>query len=329
MTKTPADPTHDPPSPGLPADVAENIRLSAATVADPAMILMTALASQPADSIDDALDQLVANRTEILAAAAEGVAETSRRPAQLEPELRFEPELARVRRDRSDHELRGKLLFADLLERKTATQVLVWTLCGLELSATDATLIDHLGVCCQIGDPCIWPLAIARRISASTGELGRVLAGASANMISPKLGPHSIGAFMRFADDVEAQQTHGRSVSEILQGFAERQATLPGINRPFLGQDERIAPMTRLVQAHGRGEGKTFRLALALDEYFAAAKGIRLNAAGMLGAVYRDLGLTPEAAQSVCLLHLLPLALAQHCFVQERREGSEPRVAVE
>lgn len=297
--------------------VLENVRLSAAAEVEPAMVLVTALMSRRSSSIDEALDQLIEHRRAIVAAAAEGVAETSRRPAQLEPALVFDPEVARVRRDLADHELRGRLLFDELLGRKTFFQVVAWTLCGVELSAQDAALVDHLGVSCQLGDPCIWPLAIARRISAETADLGRVVAGATANMISPKLGPKAIGAFMRFADAVEAEVAAGASLAEVLDGRIEAGAVIPGVNRPFLGQDERVPHMTRLVESHGRARGKTVRLALRIDAHFCVAKGIRLNAAGMLGAVYRDLGLPPAAAESLCLVHLLPLALCQHTFVQE------------
>src|SRR5438309_5694929 len=97
--------------------VLDNLRLALASGADPAMLLSVALASMAPRTMEEAFDQLDDKKAAILALVSAGPGEQARRPAALEPHLSVEPELGRMRPDLGDHEVRGRLLFRDLLGR--------------------------------------------------------------------------------------------------------------------------------------------------------------------------------------------------------------------
>ncbi len=237
--------------------------------------------------------------------------------AELEPALRLDPEIARIRPDVGDHELRGKLVFRDLVGKKSFIQVAALAIGGVELSASDAELLEHLGTNTQLADARIWPLTIVRRIAARSGMAHGILAGA-AIALNPNMGAEPVGAFMRTLDVLSSGVAKGASIEGQLVEMTERGGKIPGVGRPVLGPDERNAQVFLLARRFGRDQGASFKLAGEVDAFFAKRKRQHINAAGLQGALMRDMEFSPGAATAFCLLYFLVPILAQAVVAEER-----------
>ena len=296
--------------------VLENVRLAAGCGAGPAMLLSVALATASPRSVRDALDFLGR-----LGPLIEDTVRTTSAPhaalAELEPELLREPELAKLRLDIGDHELRGRLLFGELLGKRTFFQVAALAIAGVELSARDSELLEHDGVLTQLADPRIWPLAVVRRIAAGGGTLAEAVVGGVASLCTPQMTGLPSAGFMRFLDQVEAEQAGGSTLESLLGRTLSNGERVAGIGRPVLGRDERVAPMLRLAARYGRAAGPSMRLARRVDAVVKRIKGLRVNSAGYHGALLRDLGFSPAAAAAFCLLYFIVPVLAHAVFLDE------------
>jgi hypothetical protein len=297
-------------------DVAESVRLAAACGAPAAMVLAVALACASPRSIDEAIAFVRDHADAIRDAASEpgGLA----RLADLEPALRFSPELARVRPDVKDHELRGKLVFGELLGQRSFFQVAALAIAGLELDAESASLLEQLGINTQLADAGIWPLAATRRVTSRSDLAHGVLAGV-ASMLNPRMAAGPVGAFVELLDRLEAGQRQGRALETQLAEATSRGERLPGVGRPALGPDERNAQVVRLVRQRGRDTGSSWAMARAIDDYFARTKGQNINSAGLQGAIMRDMGFSASAATSFCVLYFAVPILAHAAFAEERK----------
>ena len=297
-----------------------NAELAAATGAAPAEVIAAALASLPPKATVAALMAALRRMEPALARLAkDGAPELARRAATLEPSLEFEPELARVRPELRDHEIRGKLLFADLAHGRTFFQLAAWSIAGLELGPRDARLLEQLGVNTQLLDPHIWPLAVARRIASLGGPTARSLIGGIAALFTPNITIEPVASFMRFLDEVQAAVDGGGSVEEFVASQLRRGRRIAGFGRPVLGPDERVPHALRLAKRLGRGSGASVLLAQAVGAELRRAKGLVINSAGLQGAIMRDMGFAPHAAAAFCALYFVVPLLAQHAFVVERR----------
>jgi hypothetical protein len=303
--------------PSLRAAV-QNAELAAATGAAPAELIATALASLSGATLPELMASLRRIQPDLQRLVEHGAPELARRPAKLGPKLEFEPELARVRPDLQDHEIRGKMLFRDLLGQRTFFQVAAWSIAGIELSAGDARLLEQLGVNTQLLDPHIWPLAVARRIASHGGPLARSLVGGIAALFTSKITIEPVAAFMRFLDAAQAAVERGRSVETFVADQLRRGRTVAGFGRPVLGPDERVPHALRLARRYRRASGSSVRLAQAIEGELRKSKGLAINSAGIQGAIMRDMGFTPDAASAICALYFVVPLLAQHAFVVER-----------
>lgn len=282
----------------------ENVRLAAGCGAGPTMLLTVALASTGAKTVNEALDRLNRLRDDITRLDRE-----TPRPhaalAELEPELIDDPPVARMRLDVGDHELRGKLVFGEFLGRKSFMQVAALAIAGIEISESDAKLLEDIGVLAQLADPRIWPLTVAKRIAANGGSLAEAVTAGIASLCTDQMTGLPSAGFMRFLDRVECEVRHGRTVESIVLGALERGERIPGVGRPVLRGDERVPPMLEAIRRHGRGDGASVALALEIDQELARAKGLRVNSAGLCGAVMRDIGFSPDAAAAFCLIYFV------------------------
>jgi hypothetical protein len=295
--------------------VLENVRLAAACGADAPMTLTVALASAGVLDRAAATAMLVDHAAEIDLAVAVAAAQ-ARAPAPLEPELLFEPELARIRPDVGDHEIRGRLLFRDLLGKRSFFQVAAWAIAGLELSQSDAELLEQLGINTQLADPHIWPLAVTRRIAARGGGLAHALVGGIASLCTQNLAVQPVGGFMRFLDRIE-QSLQIETLEDALAKVLARRERIPGFGRPVLGPDERVPQVEALADEYGRSAGASFRLAHAINTVLFQKKGLRINSAGLQGAIMRDLGFSAGAAVSFCVLYFVVPVLAHVVYAEE------------
>jgi hypothetical protein len=294
----------------------ENVRLAIACGANATMTLVVALASSGAKTPDEAFAVLDERRDELTKLMLEpgGL----KNPAPLEPELCFEPELARIRPELADHEVRGKLLFKQLLGKQNFFQVAAFEIAGVELRAEDADLLADVGVLIQFPVPQIWPLAVTRRIAARGGGLARALVAGTASFCTENMAVLPVAGFMQFLDRVDALQREGRTLEEIVDAALARRERILGVGRPAFGPDERVAPQMALNERYGRSEGPNLRLAKQLDALLYDRKGLRVNSAGFHGALMRDLGFTPAAAAAFCVIYFIVPVLANVVYAEER-----------
>lgn len=294
----------------------ENVRLAVACGADPAMVLTVALATAGPPTVLDALELLKKRGPEIAELARVGGA--LRHLAALEPEIAYEPELSRLRFDIGDHEVRGQLLYGDILGRRSFFQVAGLLIAGLDLSPTDAELLEHGGVLTLLADPRIWPLTIARRTAAHGGGLARSLVAGVAAICTPNMTALPVGGFMRVLDRVDTERQGGRSIDAVVQTMISNRERIAGLGRPITGVDERVAQQHALFERFGRADGESVRLARDLDRRFHEQKGLRVNSAGFHGALMRDLGFTPAQAAAFCMIYFIVPLLAHVTFATER-----------
>lgn len=287
--------------------ILENVRLAAGCGAGPSMLLTVALASMGAGDIDEALDRLSRLRDDIVRLDRE-TPRPHEKLAELEPGLVRKHDVARMRLDEGDHELRGKLLFRDLLGKKSFIQVAALAVAGVELSDDDAQLLDHEGVLTQLADPRIWPLTVTRRIAANGGSLAESVTAGLATLCTEQMTVLPVAGFMRYLAWVEELADDGRSIDEAVAETLRRGTRVPGVGRPVLEADERVAPKLMLARRYGRADGRSMRLALDVDRALKRTKGLRVNSAGFQGALLRDLGFSPDSAAAFCLIYfLIPL----------------------
>ena len=235
---------------------------------------------------------------------------------ELDPHLRLPNEIALIRRDVIDHELRGHLVFRDLVGKRSFFQVAALAIAGVDLSRSDADLLEHLGVNTQLADARISPLTVVRRAAARSGLAHGVLAGIAV-ALTPNMGARPVGAFMEVLERLDVGTKRGRSLEGQLEEIIARRERVAGVGRPVLGPDERNAQVLELVRTHGRENGRSWQLACAIDEFFHRRKGVRINAAGLQGAVMRDMGFSPSAAIALCILYFAVPILAQAVVAEE------------
>jgi hypothetical protein len=286
-------------------------------------VLAVLLASAAPGSVSEAVDALRAREGEIDALLADQGRADARRPADLEPALRFSPELARVRPDLGDHEIRGRLLYGEMLGRWSFFQVAIFAISGRELSRSDADYVEQLGITTQLLDAQIWPMAVTRRLAAGGAPLARSLVGAVSTLFTSRITAEPVGEFVRFLDRAEPHR--GDGLAAFVDGLLARRETIPGVGRPVLGRDERVVQKLRLAEQFGHRDGPSLALALAIEHRLTEAKGLHLNGAGLQGALLRDLGFTPRQAAAICAIYFLVPALAQATFSAEAAER-RPRI---
>lgn len=276
--------------------ILENVRLAAGCGATPTLLLTVALASTGARTIDEALATLGALGPELSRLEKETPRPHSRL-AEVEPT----PEVARMRPDLGDHELRGQLVFADLLGKKSFIQVAALAVAGVALTRSDADLLDDIGVLAQLADPRIWPLAVTRTIATNGGTLAEAVVAGIATLCTRQMTGIPSAELIRFLERIEP----GQSVEEVVRDALERGERIPGVGRPVLRGDERVRPMLATMSRYGRLDGPSMRLALELDAVLAREKGLGVNSAGFCGALMRDLGFSANAAAAFCLIYFI------------------------
>jgi hypothetical protein len=293
----------------MDARVRRNVELALTCGASPASVVAVALLTAAPSSVEEAVAFVGRHGAEIAACKPGSLAELAR----LEPELAKGAEPGRVLPKAHDHEIRGKRLFADLVGKRSFVQVAAFGIDGIELARRDADLLEHLGVNTQLFDVRIWPLNVARRVAATSGLEHGVIAGL-ATVLNANMGAPPVGRFMRLLDTLSKQITHGISIESQLEDIVRRGERLPGLGRPALGPDERNAQVFELARAYERDTGPSWKLAMAIDEFFARRKGVRINSAGLQGALMRDMGFSPKGATAFCTLYFLVPVVVQATF---------------
>ncbi len=291
----------------MDARVMRNVELARTCGASPAVVIAVALLTANPATLEDAVAFVQRYGAELAASKAGSLSEL----ATLEPELVRATEPGRV--VAHDHDVRGRRLFADLVGKRSFFQVAALGIDNVELGPRDAELLEHLGVNTQLFDVRIWPLNVARRVAASSGLEQGVVAGL-ATVLNANMGPPPVGRFMQLLDTLDAGGSRGVSIESQLEDTVRRRERLPGLGRPALGPDERNSQVFELARAYGRDGGPSWKLAMAVDDFFARRKGVRINSAGLQGALMRDLGFSPRGATAFCTIYFLVPVVVQAAF---------------
>lgn len=279
-------------------------RLARGSGATGAQLLGVAANATGAATIEQALEQL-ARRAAALAAIEAETPSPPRGLAELSPAVAAEPWPARMRLDVGDHEIRGKLLFADLLGRRSFFQVAAWSIAGVALDARDAELLEQLGVLTQLADPRIWPLTVTRTVAARGGTLGACVAAGIGALCTRLMTAEPVRAFADFLAEVDEAERRGQSVATTLDSVIRGRRRLLGVGRPVLKADERVPHALALVERFGAAQRRSFTLAREIDGHLRAHKGLAVNSAGFAAAIMRDLGFTSRAAAAFTLLFFI------------------------
>jgi hypothetical protein len=299
----------------MDARVMRNVELALRCGASPATVVAVALLTAAPATVEDAVAFVRRHGAAIAACKPGSLAEL----ATLEPELARDGEPGRVVAQARDHEIRGRRLFADLVGKRSFVQVAALGIDGIDLSDRDAELLEHLGVNTQLFDVRIWPLNVARRASASAGLEHGVIAGL-ATVLNANMGAPPVGRFMRLLDSLDERLACGVSIESQLESTIARGERLPGLGRPALGPDERNAQVFELARSYRRDAGPSWKLAKAIDEFFTRRKRIRINSAGLQGALMRDMGFSPQGATAFCTLYFLIPVVVQAAFGSDAAE---------
>ncbi|HEX4517274.1 MAG TPA: hypothetical protein VH054_27200 [Polyangiaceae bacterium] len=293
----------------MDARIVQNVELALTCGASPAVVVAVALLTASPATLEEAVAFVRQHGAEIAACKAGSLAEL----APLEPELVRETEPGRVLPASHDHEIRGRRLFGDLVGKRSFIQVAALGIDGIELEKRDAELLEHLGVNTQLFDVRIWPLNVARRVAAASGLEHGVIAGL-ATVLNPNMAATPVGRFMHLLDELGEGVARGVSIESQLEDVVRRGERLPGLGRPALGPDERNTQVFELARAYERDTGPSWKLAMAVDGFFARRKGVRINSAGLQGALMRDMGFTPRGATAFCTLYFLVPVVVQAAF---------------
>jgi citrate synthase len=305
------------------ADFRDILRDAAMVRTPPWMALFAALAAVRPPTLAATLDWLAAHRASIEATFAEGSA-APLAVSRLPPELRYEPELGGLDRARNDHALRGRYLFADLVGKRTFFQVVVLAITGLDLSPSDAEMLEQLGIANIVVDQRAWPLAATRRVAARGGGFAAAVVAGKALMGAPIIGGAAAGACARSLIRIEEEVARGATVEEVVDGMLARHERIMGFGRPAVGPDERAPVMEAIARRYGHGEGPKVRLLRAVEAQLDRRRGLRSTAAAWAAAIMADLGMTPDGAHAVGNFYLTATVFAQAVFSAEQGERATP-----
>lgn len=304
--------------------ILENVRLAAGCGAESTMLLAVAVASMGGAGVREGIDRL-ARLADDIAQLEEQTERPHKQLATLDPELSLSPEVARMRPDLDDHEVRGRLLFGELLGKRSFFQIAALAIAGLELDRSDGELLGELGAVTQLADPRIWPLTVTRRVASHGGTLAASVVAGLATLCTEQMTVLPVAGFMRFLDRMTSRIESGTGIGEALADILSQGERIPGVGRPVLRSDERVPRKLEVAARYGRDRGPSVELTRRIDEELGRLKGLRVNSAGFQAALLRDLGFSPDAAAAFCLLYfLVPLlthATAGHAWRSSRQEA--------
>lgn len=308
--------TTDQSDPAL-ADALANVTDAGMVRVPPHAALAVALAAVRPASIGAAIDWLDAHR-ETLEQTYTAAQSAPLRAAALRPEMRYTPELGGLDRPKDDNVLRDVYLFADLVRRASFFQAAVYAIAGLEISASDAEMLDRLGVANIVVDPRAWPMAVTRRAAANGGGVAAGLVAGYAMATSPILAGSAAADCARFLREVQARVAAGETIPGIVDGvFTERRRVM-GFGRPVAGPDERCPVMESIAVKYGRGDGPFVTILRAVEAEFVRHRGLRTTAAAWAAAIMSDVGCSPDAVNGVSSIYVNLCFLAQAVFSAER-----------
>jgi len=200
---------------------------------------------------------------------------------------------------------RGRKVFADLLGRTSAAQMLVLGISERLLTREEAVVIDDIVTVMSSADPRLWPFKITRLGSAH----GTGACGVAATLIAGEggmYGTNRLLAAARWLVELEGR-SGALSDDELL---ASVQGSSGAFGVVYRARDERFDALLRQVEARGRHEQPFIRLVRRATRVARDHTKLEPHVYLAIAALCLDLGLATDAVAVFGLLPLFHDALA-------------------
>lgn len=230
----------------------------------------------------------------------------------------------------SDHRLRGRSLFQDVLGRSSFWGLWSTALGGPDLSEQDEQVLCALAICNTAADPRIPPMKLIRLLASYGGVMAGV-AGGLAYQEEALIGTWTLG---RAAADLlqlrgalgtnppTRPEENRKAIAELLRGWLNRGRRPAGFGVPARQVDERVIALRTRMAALDRNKRPFWQLAELMEEVLSVERPLPLNIAGAAGAACLDMGFQPRQ------IGVLAIAFAQHAFVGNALEGADSAPAL-
>lgn len=173
-------------------------------------------------------------------------------------------------------------------------------------------LVKRLAGCTLVADPRIWPLKAARLAASFGSAIAGVCAG-NVFLEGGMIGPVSAEQGAAFLCDIDKRWDGTDSCPALVDELARRRAKgdrFPGFGIPFREVDERVAVVDRIVAEEGRGRGRYWRCALAVEAALSGRRPLPRNLVGAGSAALLDCGFTPKQVGLIMWSYGLPTYVA-------------------
>lgn len=190
----------------------------------------------------------------------------------------------------------GKRVFAELLGRTTATQMLVFGIAGRMLAPAEAALVDDMITAMSSADPRLWPFKLTRLASAH----GHATYGVAATLIASQgalFGPTRFEDIANVLVDLHARAPSDDELETILRGGAVGFGILYG------RYDVRYDQLVAALQRRGH-DGPFTRIARQAVDVARTRLNVQPHVFVAIAGGCLDLGMTPA---EIAVFGMLPL----------------------
>jgi len=209
----------------------------------------------------------------------------------------------------TDHRLRGRSLFREVVGRGTPLQVAIFALCGKWIEGVDLLLMQDLGSILVVADPRIWPDKITRLVSSYGSSVPAFAAGEimqNGSRIGFRVGSACARMLMELQRHLEeGGESDPASESDRVGDFLRRkiaaQRGVVGFGVPFRDRDERLARLRECVHERKTQERRYWRLVELIIGLAERGEIPAPNIVFGAAAVELEAGLTPEEMDDVTI----------------------------
>ncbi|MFG6461571.1 hypothetical protein ACG04Q_08315 [Roseateles sp. DXS20W] len=209
---------------------------------------------------------------------------------------------------------RGRDLHADLADMDWLA-LYVFGITGQRYTPAQLKVLHAIWVYTSYPDARIWNNRVAALAGSarSSGNLGvaAALAVSEAEIYGRGIDIRA-ATFIQRAARVRAA---GGSLDDCIRDELKQHRAIAGYGRPIAAGDERIAPMTRLLEREGLADGEHLTTARAVEQQLQAGRWrLKMNYAAMAAALTADMGFTPR--QHYQFTFPAFLAGMQPCYIE-------------
>ncbi len=306
----------------LPLDIQQTLKDAGAVRVPPWLAVVSALCSAQPAGMRETFEWLAANCDEIARSYRVGETEPLS-AAVVAPDLQFVPDVGSLDRSINDHWLRERRIFADLVGQRSFMQVAVYAIAGVELSSSDAAMLEQFALACLTVDRRAWPMAVTRRVAGHGGGIAAAVVAGAAMMASPMLAGVAAADCARFLRSAAEAESSGVAVTDTIAALLARKERVMGFGRPVVGPDERSPVLEQIIARYGRGDGRYVSLLRRAEAAFFEQRGLKTTAAAWSAAILSDLGLTPPAVHALSNHWVTVCVFAQAAFSDERARAEQ------